>query len=277
MAKRLILSIVLGVGLVAALAAAVAVSDSQVAFRSAERDGSRVAEVLMAENVVIVLRTYAGGYSPLERAEIVAERLRAALEGELAAEDVRPQPVTAGYGLYIGDRLIVSVYAGEGSAHEATPEALARLWGDNIVRALNLEPAPPAQEPPPAEEPVPAEEPGPAEEPVPAEEAAAVPSEAEAATAEPPAETALDWTGSAQKWVPIFSLESEGVYLGAAQIAGPKSQVDQVKGVAELRLNFKSVGRIYAYVPVRTISVQKLDRVQGVSVWATGDLKLVDF
>ena len=252
MAKRLILSIVLGVGLVAALATAVAVSDSQVAFRSAERDGSRVAEVLMAENVVIVLRTYAGGYSPLERAEIVTERLRAALEGEVAAEDVRPQPVTAGYGLYIGDRLIVSVYAGEASAHGATPEALARLWGDNIVRVLGFEPAPPA------------------EEPVPAEEAAAVP-------AEPSAEAAVDWTGSAQKWVPIFSLESEGISLGAAQIAGPKSQVDQVKGVAELRLNFKSVGRIYAYVPVRTISVQKLDRVQGVSVWATGDLKLVDF
>lgn len=259
MAKRLILSIVLGVALVAALATAAAVSDPQVSFRSAERDGSRVAEVLMAENVVIVLRTYAGGYSPLERAEIVTERLRAALEGEVAAEDVRPQPVTAGYGLYLGDRLIVSVYGGEASAHGATPEALARLWGDNIVRALNLEPAPPAQEA------------------APAEEAAAVPSEPETATAEPSAEAAVDWTGSAQKWVPIFSLESEGIYLGAAQIAGPKSQVDQVKGVAELRLNFKNLGRIYAYVPVRTISVQKLDRVQGVSVWATGDLKLVDF
>ena len=271
MAKRLILSIVLGVGLVAALATAVAVSDSEVAFRSGERDGSRVAEVLMGENVVIVLRTYAGGYSPLERAEIVAERLRAALEGEVGAEEVQPQPVTAGYGLYVGDRLIVSVYQGEATAHEATPEALARLWGDNIVRALGLEPAPPAEEPPAAEELTPAEEPAPAEE------AAAVPSEPAAAAAEPPAEAALDWTGSAQKWVPIFSLESEGVYLGAAQIAGPKSQVDQVKGVAELRLNFRRLGRIYAYIPVRTISLQKLDRVQGVSVWATGDLKLVDF
>lgn len=259
MAKRLILSIVLGVGLVAALATAVAVSDSQVAFRSAERDGSRVAEVLLAQRVVMVLRTYAGGYSPLERAEIVAERLRVALEGEVVAEEVRAQPVTAGYGLYIADRLIVSVYAGEAAAHAATPEALARLWGDNIVRALGLEPAPPAQEP------------------TPVEEAAAVASEPEAAAEETPAAAAVDWTGSAQKWVPIFSLESEGVYLGAAQIAGPTSQVDQVKGVAELRLNFKNLGRIYAYVPVRTISVTKLDRVQGVSVWATGDLKLVDF
>ena len=87
----------------------------------------------------------------------------------------------------------------------------------------------------------------------------------------------MDWTGSAQKWVPIFSLESEGVYLGAAQIAGPTAQVNKVKGVAELRLNFESIGRIYAYVPTSTISVTKLDRVQGVSVWATGDIQLAGF
>jgi hypothetical protein len=87
---------------------------------------------------------------------------------------------------------------------------------------------------------------------------------------------AVDWVGTAQKWVPIFSLETEGVYLGAAQVAGPTSQVEKVKGVAELRLNFKSIGRIYTYVPVSTISLTKLARVQGVSVWAIGDLQLAE-
>jgi hypothetical protein len=99
---------------------------------------------------------------------------------------------------------------------------------------------------------------------------------AAAAVAAAAAVPATDWVGSAQKWVPIFSLESEGVYLGAAQVAGPASQVGKVKGVAELRLRFKRIGRIYAYVPVSTISLTKLDRVQGVSVWAVGDLELVD-
>jgi hypothetical protein len=96
-----------------------------------------------------------------------------------------------------------------------------------------------------------------------------------------PAEAApdqeVDWNGTAQKWVPIFSLESGGVYLGAAQIAGPPAQVAKVKGVAEMRLNFQNLARIYAYIPVSTISLTKLDRVQGVSVWATGDLRLVKF
>ena len=90
------------------------------------------------------------------------------------------------------------------------------------------------------------------------------------------AAAAVDWVGTSQKWVPIFSLETEGVYVGAAQVAGPTSQVGKVKGVAEVRLSFKDVGRIYAYVPVSTISLTKLKRVQGVSVWAIGDLQIAE-
>ena len=86
----------------------------------------------------------------------------------------------------------------------------------------------------------------------------------------------VDWTGTAQKWVPIFSLEREGLRVGMAQVAGPTVQVDQVKGVYQLRLDFKSIGRIFAYVPVSTIST-KVNRVQGVSVWALADIKVLGF
>jgi len=88
---------------------------------------------------------------------------------------------------------------------------------------------------------------------------------------------AYDWTGTAQKWVPIISVEQGGLSVGAAQIAGPTAQVEKVKAVAQLRLEFKSIARIYAYIPVATLSVTKLDRVQGVSVWATGDLRIIKF
>lgn len=99
---------------------------------------------------------------------------------------------------------------------------------------------------------------------------------AESAAPVAAAAVAVDWVGTSQKWVPIFSMESEGVYVGAAQVAGPTSQVGKVKGVAEVRLSFKDVGRIYAYVPVSTISITKLNRVQGVSVWAIGDLQIAE-
>ncbi len=113
-----------------------------------------------------------------------------------------------------------------------------------------------------------------AEEEAPPAEAAPEPARAEQAAAAPPA---TDWTGTAQRWVPIFSLEREGARVGAAQVAGPTAQVAKVKGVAELRLRFKDIGRIYAYIPVSEISLTRQKRVQGVSVWAIGDIELVDF
>ena len=276
MGRQLRAPVILGLGLLGALVAAAAFSSASVSYRSADRDGARVAEVLIGEDVVIVLRTASGGYTPVERAEIVASRLRSALSSEVAFEDVEAVATEYGHAVYVREWLIVAVYPAEADAHGATTEALAGLWRDNILLALGLAVLvePPAEEPPaegpPAEEPAPGfepyYEPG-AEEPVPAESGVG----AEAAPAEE-----LDWTGTAQKWVPIFSLETEGVYVGAAQVAGPKSQVDRVKGVAELRLNFRSIGRIYAYIPVSSIST-KLDRVQGVSVWATGDVQLAGF
>jgi len=82
------------------------------------------------------------------------------------------------------------------------------------------------------------------------------------------------WERPATKWVPIFSLENTGLYLGGAQIAGPSSQVAKVKGVAQLQLTFKGLARIRVYVPVSSISL-KLDRVQGVAVWALGDIRVL--
>jgi hypothetical protein len=46
--------------------------------------------------------------------------------------------------------------------------------------------------------------------------------------------------------------------------------------VAELRLRFKDIGRIYAYIPVSEISLTRQKRVQGVSVWAIGDIEILD-
>ena len=48
-----------------------------------------------------------------------------------------------------------------------------------------------------------------------------------------------------------------------------------MKAVAQIRLDYKGIARIYAYVP--TSSNTGLNRVQGVSVWATGDIGLVRF
>jgi hypothetical protein len=276
MGRRLRVPVILGLGLLAALIAAAAFSSASVSYRSAERDGVRVAEVLIGEQAVIVLRTSAGGFTPLERAEIVANRLRSAMAASTEFYDLQAAPLVGGHGVYMNEQLVVAVYAPEAGAHGATTEALATLWRDNIVIALGGEiveeppaEAPPAEQPP-AEQ-LPAEAP-PAEAPPVEQPPAETPAEVQAAE-EPPA---VDWTGSAQKTVPIFSAENDGLRLGFAQVAGSASQVGKVKGVAELRLNFQNVGRVYVYIPVSSIST-KLDRVQGVSVWAVAGLKVLGF
>jgi hypothetical protein len=86
-----------------------------------------------------------------------------------------------------------------------------------------------------------------------------------------------DWEGAKTKWVPILDVGNQGVRIGAAQVAGPAIQVDKVKAVAQLELQFKGAARIKAYVPIDSYDVIKLNRIQGVSVWATGDLKIVRF
>jgi len=86
-----------------------------------------------------------------------------------------------------------------------------------------------------------------------------------------------DWEGAKTKWVPILDVTNNGIRIGAAQVAGPASQVDKCKAVAQLELQFKNLARIKAYVPIESYNVLRLDRVQGVSVWATGDLRIVKY
>jgi hypothetical protein len=265
MQKRFKVPVMMALGLFAVLAAAAAFSSAEVSFRSAERDGARVAEVMIAERPVIVLRTSAGGFSPLERAEIVANRLRAALASEPTPQEVTVTSIPMGAALSIRDKLIAAIYGNEANAHAATPTALARLWRENILLALDQEVPQPEQ---------PAAAGG-------SDQATAVQGDAPAQQAQATGDQAKaetpDWTGSAQKWVPVFSLESEGARIGMAQIAGPTTAVERVKGVYELRLEFRSIGRIYAYIPVRTLSITKLEREQGVSVWALADVKVLGF
>jgi hypothetical protein len=259
MQKSYKIPILVAAGIFTVLAVAAAYTSPAVSFQSAQRKGARVGEVLIAARPVIVLSTAAGGLTPLERAEVVAGRLRTALASEVKPAEVTVSNLPTGAGLSIRDQLIVAVYQGEANAHQATPTALAKLWRENILLALGYQETdltPPADPPQQAQEPA---QPKPAQQPAP-----------------PPPHYA-DWTGSAQKWVPVLSVEREGIQVGMAQVAGPPGPLDEVKAVYQLRLDFRSIGRAYVYVPVRTISVTKINRVQGVSVWALADIKVLGF
>lgn len=79
-------------------------------------------------------------------------------------------------------------------------------------------------------------------------------------------------TDYATKVVPILSLGT-GKYIGAVQVVGPTEQVDKVKAVAQLEGTFNGIARANALIPIESLSVSNLSRVQGVGVSATIDFK----
>ena len=86
-----------------------------------------------------------------------------------------------------------------------------------------------------------------------------------------------DWSIGAKKIVPVLSVSRHGARVGAAQVGGPKQQVAKVKAVAQLDADYHKRVRARIYVPLASLNVTKLSRVQGVSVVALVDVKALDF
>lgn len=78
------------------------------------------------------------------------------------------------------------------------------------------------------------------------------------------------------KVVPILSVGvGRSSAVGAAQVSGPKAQVDKVQAVASPEMDlFGREIRIRALIPVSSTNVTNLQRVQGVGVSGIVDLKL---
>ena len=77
--------------------------------------------------------------------------------------------------------------------------------------------------------------------------------------------------------VPILS-GGRGTYVGAVQVTGPKSLVDQVRAVAQVegRTKIGSEVRVRALIPIssRNADINSLSRVKGVGVSALVDVRL---
>lgn len=79
-------------------------------------------------------------------------------------------------------------------------------------------------------------------------------------------------TDYATKVVPVLSIGT-GKYIGAVQIVGPTAQVDKVKAVGQLEGSFNDIARAKALIPLESVDITHLSRVQGVGVSAIIDLK----
>ncbi len=83
------------------------------------------------------------------------------------------------------------------------------------------------------------------------------------------------------KVVPILSIgvgvsSPGGSYIGAAQVQGPKAEVDKVEAVAQIEGAFSNLVRLKGLVPVDSLNPipGNLHRVYGVGVTALVDFRL---
>lgn len=61
---------------------------------------------------------------------------------------------------------------------------------------------------------------------------------------------------------------------GAAQVSGPKEQVDKCQAALQLEASFFKSFRAKALIPVDKVAISGINRVQGVGVSAQIDVKI---
>ncbi len=236
--------LLLALALVVLVAVASIVYAATATSRAVTIDNREVGEVLVDGRVVIRIRQAAGGYSPATRAESVADRLNDALEANTSPDQVRIRYVAGQPVVVAGNQDIITVTRAEAqAAGTSSQEGLARAWADNVRRALGGMPAD-----------------------------AGSPNGSTASNA-----NYAEWEGQANKVVPILSAGTPGISIGAARVTGPQEKVDQTKAVAQIEAEFRGVARIRAFVPVSDLNITRPRRVQGVSVNALIDMRVVGF
>lgn len=231
----------LGVGPAVALAQG---GSPTVADRANTINGNTVGEVLVNGDVVIRMRTSAGGFSAPERAMIIAQRIEDWVSGPFSPYDLAVREGAYGAAeLRASGDLIVDVNPAEANALGSTAVGLANAWRSNIQMALGVEP----QEGTPL-----------------VGDGTGTP--AAGGGQQEPVEVAYG-----NKIVPILSVGGSTA-IGGARVNGPESKLDDVVACTQLEMSFQDFLEIDIYVPVKTRG--GLDRVQQVGVTGLGDLKL---
>jgi hypothetical protein len=190
-------------------------------------------EVLVNDAVVMRIRSAAGGYSATRRAELVAARLNGAFAAGEGWQDLRVGTVNS-------EEAVVTK---QGRLIVTADRFHAQVNGTTTTMLAR------------------------------AWETNLVQAMGGEVAAQAPVSPEVDWERQAAKIVPIFSIGTPGVSIGAARVVGPAAQVGKVKAVAQVEAQFQDVVRAHIYIPVSSISTH-LERVQGASVEALIDYNM---
>ena len=105
-------------------------------------DGRQAGEVLVNQQVVIRLRTSAGGSSPYQRAQEVAQRLQSLMSTSMPQSIVMKR-MNGQYVVVAGSTLIVTADPAEARLNGMTTAGLANSWALRLSSALGVNPVDP--------------------------------------------------------------------------------------------------------------------------------------
>lgn len=113
-----------------------------IGVRQARIGGREVGEVLINGQVVLRVRTNAGGLSPFQRAAIIAGRLAACSGGAYRPDSILPDVINGNNAVSWRGELIITVDAAHAKLNYTTQYLLAKVWANNMRRAFGCEPVP---------------------------------------------------------------------------------------------------------------------------------------
>lgn len=117
-------------------------ASAEVMAREVTLDSRQAGEVLVGEQVVIRLRTSAGGLTPYQRAQEVAQRIQGVM-GTSAARSIVMRHINGQYVVMAGRTIIVTADSDEAQLNGTTRAGLANLWALRLSTALGVNPADP--------------------------------------------------------------------------------------------------------------------------------------
>jgi hypothetical protein len=111
----------------------------ELSLRPGGQDGS-IPEVVVGRQVVIRIRSAAGGFTPWERAQLVLERLRSAEQQGIDPAGIVPDFSGGEAVVRAGDMLLVTADRGTARANSLSPPELAFVWANNLRTSLGARP-----------------------------------------------------------------------------------------------------------------------------------------
>ncbi|NLA57984.1 MAG: septal ring lytic transglycosylase RlpA family protein [Firmicutes bacterium] len=117
-------------------------ASESIGVRQARVAGREVGEVLINGQVVLRVRTSAGGLSPFQRAAIIGGRLASCTGDAYLPDSILPDVVNGNIAVSWRGDLIVTVDADHARLNYTTQYLLAKVWANNMRRALGCGPVP---------------------------------------------------------------------------------------------------------------------------------------